>query len=323
MRAIVFFLLCLCASLSLRAQPAYPDRAVKIIVPYSAGTSIDILARTVGQKLSVRWREPVIVENKTGASGMVGTVAAAHAPGDGYTLLMQVSGHVINPYVYKDAANYDPFKDFVPISLIGWTRMLLVVNSETHIKAVNELIRQAKEHPGKLTYGTPGVGTVHHLAMEFFEGLTKIQLLHVPHSNTGTAVTSLVSNTVNAMFLPIPVARPYLHNPRLTVLGVGSAKRSSSVPDIPTLAEQGLSGAEVDIWYGMLAPAGLPGALQQKLNATVSEILNEPATRAGLEKQGLEVETSTPAEFLALMERESVKWRDVVKRANIQASGAN
>lgn len=322
MRAIVFLLLLSCAPLIAGAQPAYPDHAVKMIVPYSPGTSIDILARTVSQKLSARWGQPVVVENKTGASGVVGTVAAARAPGDGYTLLMQVSGHVINPYVYGDAANYDPFRDFVPISLIGWTRMLLVVNSETHIKTVDEFIRQARANPGKITYGTPGVGTVHHLAMEFFQGLAKIELLHVPHSNTGSAVTSLVSNTVNSMFLPIPVARPYLHNPRLTILGVGSARRSSSVPDIPTLAEQGLPGAEVDIWYGMLAPAGVPSPVQEQLHATVVDILHEPTTRESLEKQGLEVETSTPAEFLALMQRESVKWRDVVQRANIRASGA-
>jgi tripartite-type tricarboxylate transporter receptor subunit TctC len=293
-----------------------------MIVPYSPGTSIDIIARTVSQKLSARWGEPVVVENKTGASGVVGTVAAARANGDGYTLLMQVSGHVINPYVYGDATNYDPFRDFVPVSLVGWTRMLLVVNSETKIKSVGQLVNQAKAHPGGLTYATPGVGTVHHLAMEFFQGLTKIELLHVPHSNTGAAVTSLVSNTVNAMFVPIPVARPLLDNPRITVLGVGSAKRSSSVPEIPTLAEQGLPGAEVDVWYGMLAPAGLPKATQQKLNAAVSEILREPQTRAGLEKQGLEVETSTPEEFLALMKRESAKWGEVVKRAGIKASGA-
>lgn len=321
MRALLF-LLCLCAPLSVGAQSAYPDRAVRMIVPYSPGTSIDIIARTVSQKLSARGGQPVVVENKTGASGVVGTVAAARASGDGYTLLMQVSGHVINPHVYQDATNYDPFKDFVPISLVGWTRMLLIVNSETKIRTVGQLVKDAKAHPGKITYATPGVGTVHHLAMEFFQGLTKIELLHVPHSNTGAALTSLISNTVDAMFVPIPVARPQLQNPRLTVLGVGSAKRSSSVPDIPTLAEQGLPGAEVDIWYGMLAPAGLPKALQQKLNATVTEILNEPQTRAGLEKQGLEVEPSTPAEFLALMQRESAKWRDVVKRAGIKASGA-
>ena len=321
MKALLL-LLCLCAPLTVGAQSVYPDHAVRMIVPYSPGTSIDIIARTVSQKLSARWGQPVVVENKTGASGVVGTVAAAHAGGDGYTLLMQVSGHVINPHVYQDATNYDPFKDFVPISLVGWTRMLLIVNSETKIKTVGQFVKEAKAHPGKITYATPGVGTVHHLAMEFFQGLAKIELLHVPHSNTGAAVTSLVSHTVDAMFVPIPVARPQLQNPRLTVLGVGSAKRSSSVPDIPTLAEQGLPGAEVDIWYGMLAPAGLPKALQQQLNITVSEILNEPQTRAGLEKQGLEVERSTPAEFLALMERESAKWRDVVKRAGIKASGA-
>ncbi|HEX7053170.1 MAG TPA: tripartite tricarboxylate transporter substrate binding protein [Burkholderiales bacterium] len=320
MRALLL-LACLCVPLAAAAQPAYPERPVKIIVPYSPGTSIDIIARTVGQKLSARWGQPVVVENRTGASGVVGTALAARASGDGYTLLMQVSGHVINPHVYGEAANYDPFRDFVPVSLIGWTRMLLVVNADTGIKTLDQLVREAKARPGAITYGTPGVGTVHHLAMEFFQGLAKIELLHVPHSNTGAAVTSLLSNTVNAMFVPIPVARPQLRNPRLTVLGVGSAQRSSSVPEIPTLAEQGLPGAEVDIWYAMLAPAGLPDALQARLNGTVAEILGEPETRAGLEKQGLEVQPSTPAELLRLMERESAKWREVVKRAGIKASG--
>jgi tripartite-type tricarboxylate transporter receptor subunit TctC len=323
MKPIAAFLLLfnLLTSHEVTAQSVYPDRPIRMIVPYSPGTSIDILARAVGQKLSERWGQPVVVENRTGASGVVGTAAVARAKPDGYTLLMQVSGHVINPHVYKTAANYEPFQDFVPITLVGWTRMLLVVNSDTRIKDVGELIRQAKQRPGAVTYATPGVGTVHHLAMELFRARANVDLLHVPHSNTGTAVASLLSGTVNSMFVPIPVARPQLQNPRLTVLGVGSAKRSSSLPDLPTLAERGVPGAEVDIWYGMLAPAGLPRPIEQRLNTVVSQLLNEPETRAGLEKQGLEVETSTSEEFRALMERESAKWAEVVKRADIKASG--
>ncbi len=290
-----------------QAQP-YPDRTIKMIVPYSPGTGIDILARTVGQRLSARMGQPVVVENQAGASGTIATVRAAQSKPDGYTLLMMVSGHVINPHVYKGSVNYDPIKDFTPITLTAWGRLLLVVHPGTQITSVAAFIERAKAQPGKLTYGTPGPGTPHHLAMELLRGIAGIDLRHVPPSGT-----------VDSMFLPIHVAMPHVRSGKLTVLGLGSAHRSATTPSIPTLAEQGVPGAEVDMFYGLLAPAGLPRDIAQSLNSAVVQALKDPEMRSTLEKQGLEPETSTPEEFRALMQRESEKWGKVVERAQIKA----
>ena len=298
---------------------SYPERTIKMIVPYSPGTGIDILARTVGQRLTARMGQPVVVENQAGASGTIATVRAAQSKPDGYTLLMMVSGHVINPHVYKGSVNYDPIKDFTPITLTAWGRLLLVVHPGTQITSVAAFIERAKAQPGKLTYGTPGPGTPHHLAMELLRGVTGIDLLHVPYSGTAGALTGMLSGTVDSMFLPIHVAMPHVRSGKLTVLGLGSAHRSATTPDIPTLAEQGVPGAEVDMFYGLLAPAGLPRDIAQSLNSAVVQALKDPEMRSTLEKQGLEPETSTPEAFRSLMQRESEKWGKVVERAKIKA----
>lgn len=298
---------------------SYPDHPIKMIVPYSPGTGIDILARTVGQKLTARMGQPVVVENQAGASGTIATVRAAQSKPDGYTLLMMVSGHVINPHVYKGKVSYDPIKDFTPITVTAWGRLLLVVHPGTQIANLTAFINRAKAQPGKMTYGTPGPGTPHHLAMELFRGIVGIDLLHVPYSGTAGAMTGILSGTIESMFLPIHVAMPHVRAGKLTVLGLGSAKRSATTPDIPTLAEQGVPGAEVDMFYGLLAPAGLSRDIAQSLNAAVVQVLKDPEVRGTLEKQGLEPETSTPEEFRALMEREFVKWGKVVESAQIKA----
>jgi tripartite-type tricarboxylate transporter receptor subunit TctC len=318
----LFKSLLLCAAWPIfgaQAQTTYPDRPIKMIVPFSPGTGIDILARTVGQKMVMRMGQAVVVENIAGATGNIATVRAKQVKPDGYTLLMIAPGHVINPHVFKDA-NYDAFKDFTPVSMTAWGRLLLVVHPSTQITNVNALIKQAKAEPGKLTYATPGPGAPHHLAMEMFRGIVGVDILHVPYSSTAGAVTGILSGQVNAMFLPIHVAMPHLKAGKITALGLGSAKRSPNAPDIPTLAEQGIPGAEVDLWYGLLAPAGVSQDIVRSLHAVVSQALKEPDMRETLEKQGLEPAISTPEEFRVLMERESAKWGKVVRQANIKAS---
>lgn len=313
--------LLLCSALpvfTVQAQ-TYPERPIRMIVPYSPGTGIDILARTVGQKMVARMGQPVVVENMAGASGTIATVRAKQAKPDGYTLLMMAPGHVINPHVYKEATNYDAFKDFTSITMTAWGRLLLVVHPSTQITNVNALIKQAKAEPGKLTYATPGAGTPHHLAMELLRGIVGVDILHVPYSGTAGAVTGILAGQVNTMFLPIHVAMPHVKAGKITVLGLGSAKRSSNAPDIPTLAEQGIPGAEVDIWYGLLAPAGVSQDIVRSLHGVVTQVLKDPDMRETLEKQGLEPATSTPEEFRVLMERESAKWAKVVRQANIKA----
>jgi tripartite-type tricarboxylate transporter receptor subunit TctC len=297
----------------------YPDRPIRMVVPYSPGSGIDILARAVGQKMSESLGQSVVVDNRAGASGTIGTKVAKLAAPDGYTLMMTVSGHVINPHIFKTAANYDPIKDFTPISLTAWGRLLLVVNPKTGIKTLSQFMAEAKAHPGRLTYATPGTGTPHHLAMELFRGVAGIDVLHVPYSSTAGATTGILAGDVDAMFMPIHIALPHVRAGKLTVLGLASPQRAASAPDIPTLAEQGYPGAEADMWYGLLGPAGMPPAIVDKLNKAVKEALADPEIRTTLEKQGLETGRSTPAELGDLMAKEYVKWGKVIERAHIES----
>jgi tripartite-type tricarboxylate transporter receptor subunit TctC len=299
------------------AQP-YTSQPIRIIVPYTPGTGNDILARTVGQRITERWKTPVVVENRPGASGNIGTAAVARAAPDGLTLLVAPNNFVINPYVFKDA-QYDPFKDFEPVALLGWGRLLLVANPATKFANARGLIEAAKAQPGKFTYASPGAGTPHHVSMELFKVVTGIDLLHVPYKGSAGAVTDIIAGNVNTMFLPIHVALPYVKDARLLVLGLGSAKRSPNAPDIPTLAEQGIKGAEVDIWYALFAPAGTPRDIVRRLHQTVNEILETPETKGLLAKQGLEVETVSIDVFKSLMERDSVRWGRVARSAKLSA----
>jgi tripartite-type tricarboxylate transporter receptor subunit TctC len=299
------------------AQP-YTAQPIKIIVPYTPGTGNDILARTVGQRITEKWKTPVVVENRPGASGNIGTAAVARSAPDGLTLLVAPNNFVINPYVFKDA-QYDPFRDFEPVALLGWGRLLLVANPATKFANARALIDAARAQPGKFTYASPGPGTPHHVSMELFKVVTGIDLLHVPYKGSAGAVTDVIAGNVNVMFLPIHVALPYVKDGRLLVLGLGSEKRSVNAPDIPTLAEQGIKGAEVDIWYALFAPAGTPRDIVRRLHQTVNEILEGAETKGLLARQGLEVETESIEAFKAMMERDSVRWGRVAKSAKLSA----
>jgi tripartite-type tricarboxylate transporter receptor subunit TctC len=299
------------------AQP-YSSQPIKIIVPYTPGTGNDILARVLSQRITERWKTPVVVENRAGASGNIGTAAVARSTPDGLTLLVAPNNFVINPYVFKDA-QYDPFKDFEPVALLGWGRLLLVANPATKLPNVRALVDAAKAKPGQFTYASPGAGTPHHVSMELFKVVTGIDLLHIPYKGSAGAVTDVIAGNVNIMFLPIHVALPYVKEGRLLVLGLGSEKRSPNAPDIPTLAEQGIKGAEVDIWYALFAPAGTPRDIVRRLHLVVNEILDAQDTKGVLAKQGLEVETVSIEAFKSMMERDSVRWGQVARTAKLTA----
>lgn len=313
----------LAAALTLFAACAgaqsYPRQPIRMIVPYSPGTGADILARAVGQKLTERWGQGVIVDNRVGASGNIGTAAAARAQPDGYTVLMNVNSHVINKSVFRDT-QYDPINDFAPVTLTAWGRLLLVAHPSTHIETVKGLIAEAKAHPGKLNFASPGIGTPHHVAMELFKLQTGTDLFHVPHKGTAGALTDMVGGQVQAMFLPIHVALPHVRSGRLNALGVGSPRRAPSAPEIPTLVEQGVKGVETDMWYGVLVPAAVSPDIVMKLNREVRDIAKEANFRSGLAKQGLDAETSTPEEFARLIRTDLARWERVVRHANIAAS---
>lgn len=302
------------------AQPsAWPKQAVRIIVPYSPGTGADILARTLGTRLAERWGQPVLVENRVGASGNIGTASVARAAPDGYTLLMNVNSHVINKSVFKETG-YDPIRDFAPVSLTAWGRLMLVANAGTGLRTANDLVKEARASAGRFNYASPGIGTPHHVAMEFFKQQTGIDILHVPHKGTAGAVTDLVGGQVQVMFLPIHVAMAQVRAGRLNALGIGSPKRDPSAAEVPTLAEQGLKNIDTDMWYGVLVPAATPRDIVGALNRAVVEIMAQPEVRIGLAKQGLDATTSTPEAFGKLIEADLARWQRVVEQAKISAS---
>ena len=301
------------------AEDAYPNRGVKLIVPFTPATGIDILARTLGQKLAEEWKVPVVVENRPGASGAIGTEAVAKSPADGYTLLMQASTIVIDPSLHRKVP-YDPVKDFAPVAPLALGSLGLVVHPSVKAESVKELVALAKSEPGKLTYASPGSGTPHHLAMELFKQRAGIDVLHVPYKGTGGAVQDLLGGQVNMMFLPIHVALAQVKAGKLRLLAAGGTRRAAVTPDTPSLAEAaGVADIDVDIWYAMYAPAGTPPAIVAKLNADVNRLLKSPEVASTLSKQGL-TPTGGSAEQLGELTRKDLeRWAKVVRDAKITA----
>jgi len=315
-RSLLLAGLVLCGS---AAGQNFPSQPIKFIVPFTPGTGMDIIARHVGPKLTERLGQPVVVENRPGASGNIGAEAVAKAAPDGHTLMVGANTLVIAPNLYKNAP-FDPLRDFAPVTLAATTTMVLVVNPGTGIGSVRELVAQAKERPGKLTYGSPGIGTPHHMAMELFKDLTGTDLLHVPYKGSAGAVTDLVSGQINVMFLPIHQVLPYREAGRLRLLAAAGAKRHPSAPDLPTLGELGIKGAEAaDIWYAFYAPKDVPAPVIAKLNSELRAILAQPEAKSVFQKVGLDVASSTPEALFALMKRDYVRWGAIIRKNNITA----
>ena len=310
------------ASLAAFAAPlvhaqAWPTQPVKIIVPFSPGTGMDILARNIGPKLQEMWGQPVVVENKPGASGNLGANQVAKSAPDGYTLAMGASTLVLNKTLYKDMP-YDPLNDLEPIGLAANASLLLVAHPKLGITTAQELIAQAKANPGKFVYGSPGIATPHHMAMELFKARAGIDLVHIPFSATGPAVTQLLTGEVPLMFLPVHVAIAHVKAGKLVALAQGGEKRHPLAPDVPTLGELGLRNANTDIWYALWAPARTPAAIVAKIDADMQKALAMPDVRDALAKQGMQELTSSPAELRALMASDYARWGEIVKNAGIK-----
>ena len=300
------------------AQEVYPSRPIKLIVPFTPGTGIDILARTLGQKIGDDWKASIVVDNRPGASGNVGTEAVAKAPPDGYTLLTTASTIVLNRSLFKSIP-YDPVKDFAPIAPIAVGRLALVTNPSVPAKTAAEFIAYAKANPGKLFYGSPGNGTPHHLAMEVFKSSAGIDLVHVPYKGTAGAVQDLLGGQISVMFLPVHVALAQVEAGKLNMLAAGGIERASATPNVPSLAEAaGVRGVDTDIWYGLYAPAGTPRDIVAKLNAEVSRVLKDPATIETLMKQGLQPLGGSPDDLAKLTRDDLERWAKVVRDARIQ-----
>jgi len=314
--ALVLF--ALAATLALApALAAYPDRPMKIIVPYTPGTGIDILARVLGDKLSQKFGVAVVVDNRPGASGNIGTEAASKALADGYTLLMQATTYVTNAAL-QASVPYDPIKGFTPIGPTAIGSLALVVHPSVPAKSVQDLVALAKREPGKLNYASPGSGTPHHLAMELFKQHFGVDIVHVPYKGTAGAVTDLVGGQVQVMFLPVHVALPQVQSGKLRMLAAGGARRSPVTPDVPSLAEEGLTDIDVDIWYALLGPPGLAKDQIDLLNREVNALLKDPEVRDTLMKQGLNPTPGTPEELARTIETDLDRWTRLIRAAKIK-----
>ena len=300
------------------AQEPYPSRPIKLIVPFTPGTGIDILARTLGQKLGEDWKASLVVDNRPGASGNIGTEAVAKAPPDGYTLLTTASTIVLNRSLFKSIP-YDPVNDFAPIAPLAVGRLALVTNPSVPAKSAADFIAYAKANPGKLNYGSPGNGTPHHLAMEVFKSSTGINIVHVPYKGTAGAVQDLLGGQINVMFLPVHVALAQVEAGKLNILAAGGAARASATPNVPSLAEAaGVREVDTDIWYGLYAPAGTPRDIVGKLNAEVNRLLKDPAMIETLTKQGLQPTGGSPDDLARLTRTDLDRWAKVIREAKIQ-----
>jgi tripartite-type tricarboxylate transporter receptor subunit TctC len=306
-----------CLHLAVLAD-VYPSKPIRIVAPFPPGGPADILSRTIGQKLSQSWGQPVVIDNRPGAGGNIGADVAAKSAPDGYTLLMGFVGtHAINPSLYAKMP-FDNVKDFEPVARVALVTIVLVVNPSVPAHSLKELIALAKSKPGELTFGSPGHGTPQHLAGEMFNTMAGVKMLHVPYKGAVPALSDLLGGQVSLIFSSMPPALPLVKAGKLRALGVTSTTRSPAAPEIPTLAESGLPGYVVSNWYGILAPRGTPKEIVAKLNAEIVRILNMPDVKESLAVQGAEPFTSTPEQFAAYIKEETEKWAKIVKYSGVQ-----
>jgi tripartite-type tricarboxylate transporter receptor subunit TctC len=300
------------------AQSDYPNQPIRLIVPFAAGGATDVLARLLGERLSQSLGQQVVVDNRGGAGGNIGSAQAAKAEPDGYTLLMGAVGtHAINQSIYPKLP-YDPIEDFAPVSLVATVPNVLVVNPSVPAQTVQELIALAKSRPGELNFASSGNGTSIHLSGELFKSMTGVDMVHVPYKGSGPAMTDLLGGQVQMMFDNLPSALPNVQAGKLRALGVTGAERSPALPDVPTIEEAGVPGYEALSWFGIFAPAGTPQPVIDKLHDHIVQALADPAMRARLADLGAEPVGSTPQEFASFIRAEAEKWAKVVKEAGVK-----
>ena len=309
----------LAASLAALAAPAIAqDGAVTIIVPYTPGTGPDILARLVAPVLQAGLGQAVAVDNRAGASGNIGSQAVARAAPDGRTLMMQVNTFVMNPSLFRQVP-YDPVNAFAPIALLTRGDLALVVHPGIAATNAAELVALARARPGAIDYASPGNGTPQHLGMALFAGAAGIELTHIPYRGSAPAIQDLLGRRVAAMFLPVHTALPLAAGGQIRMLALGSAQRAASAPDLPTLAEAGFPDVLVDLWYGLLGPAGMPAAQVARLNGLLNAWVGDAATAGALRAQGMVPAPATPAAFGELIARDHARWARVIQAARISA----
>ena len=305
----------------LLAQPGqaqdYPSKPVRLVVPYSAGGGTDFVARTVAERLTASLGQPIVVDNRAGANGATGSDIVAKAAPDGYTLLIGAAGTlVVAPHL--GPLPFDPAKDLVPITNLGTSAFIVAVNPDVPVKTLADLIALAKSQPGKLNYGSSGTGGSPHLATELFQSMAGVQMVHVPYKGLSLAITDLLGDHIQVLFMDVGLAVPFVKDGKVLALAITGSKRSAVLPNVPTVAEAGVPGYDARTWYGLLAPAGTPRPIVDRLAAEANKALDSPGMRAKLATQGLEAAGGTPEQFASFIRSESAKWAQVIKNANIK-----
>jgi tripartite-type tricarboxylate transporter receptor subunit TctC len=295
----------------------YPSRPIRLIIPFPPGGSNDVVGRVFATKLSEHLGKQVVVDNRSGAGGVVGTEAAANTPPDGYTLLVISLAHAVNPWLYK--LNYDPIKAFTPIGIMASGTNVLAVNPELPVHSVKELVAMAKAKPGDLQYASAGIGSFQHLGGELFKLTAHVDLLHVPFRGGGPAMIDVVGGHTKVIFSSLVQTTPFIRSGKLRALATGGAKRSPVLPDLPTIAEAGVPGYEATNWWGIIAPAGTPKEVVEKVHAALTAVQDSPETQKHLESEGATVVQMSSDEFGKFMVSEMDKWGKVVKAGNIKA----
>ena len=299
------------------AAQDYPTKPIRLIIPFPPGGSNDVVGRMIALQLGDRLGRQVIVDNRGGAGGIIGTEAASKAAPDGYTLLIISIAHAVSPWLYK--LQYDPIKSFVPVSILASGPNVLVVHPSLPVHSVTELIALAKEKPGQLNYASAGIGSFQHLGGELFKLTAGINMVHVPYKGGGPAMTDVLGGYTKIMFSSMVQTTPFVLNGQLRALGTSGAKRNPALPDVPTIAEAGLPGYEATNWWGVVAPAGTPPEIVEKLHTEIAAVQESPKTKEQFAAQGADIVQMTSAEFGTFIEKEINKWERVVKEAGIKA----
>ncbi|QYY33882.1 tripartite tricarboxylate transporter substrate binding protein (plasmid) [Cupriavidus pinatubonensis] len=305
------------ANAAVCAAASFPERPIRLVVPFPAGGTTDMLGRILAAHLSEELGKPVIVDNRPGAGGVIGADVVAKSPADGYTLLLgSPASQAINALLYKHLP-YDAQKDFTPVALFASTPNILVVNPKLPVKSVAELVRYAKEHPGALNMGSAGNGTTNHLSGELFNSMAGVKILHVPYKGSGPAMSDLLANQVQLMFDNLPGSLPHVKAGRLRALAVTSSVRSPVLPDVPTMAEAGIPGYEADVRIGVMGPRGMPPAVVSRLSTAITKIANDKKFQSQLLQQGATAIGVSPAEFAEISKLDAAKWGKVIRESRV------
>ena len=313
----LILVICLAFGASFTYAQSYPNRTVKIIVPLTTGSGADIAGRVVAKSLTETWKQPVIIENRPGAGGLIGTGVVVNADPDGYTLLAQSASYAANPAIYKKLP-YDPLKSLVDVAILGQTPYVMITAADGPYQSIRDLVLAAKSKPDEITFASAGVGSSTHLAAEYFNQMMGIKLIHVPYKGSPEAIQDTMSGRTAFYMAPLDTAIGQLKGGKLRALGVTSKTRNPAVPDIPSVAEQGYANFEIGLWFGVWAPAATPPAIVKKINRDINQAMQDPEVKAAYETKGIKATPMSPTEFTKFVHEEMSKYQKIAKEAAIE-----